>query len=89
MTTSVSILTCYIATSSLALNIEKEWGNIGMVIIEIQVLFLILVFLMILASEKLDKVQRWKKYILVAIDEVEKEIIEKAEVNKSEGNVRI
>lgn len=60
-----------------------------MVIIEIQVLFLILVFLMILASEKLDKVQRWKKYILVAIDEVEKEIIEKAEVNKSEGNVRI
>lgn len=44
---------------------------------------------MILASEKLDKVQRWKKYILVAIDEVEKEIIEKAEVNKSEGNVRI
>ena len=82
-------MTCYIATSSLALNIEKEWGNIGMVIIEIQVLFLILVFLMILASEKLDKVQRWKKYILVAIDEVEKEIIEKAEVNKSEGNVRI
>lgn len=60
-----------------------------MVIIEIQVFFLILVFLMILASEKLDKVQRWKKYILVAIDEVEKEIIEKAEVNKSEGNVRI
>lgn len=85
----ISILTWYIATSSLALNIEKEWGNIGMVIIEIQVFFLILVFLMILASEKLDKVQRWKKYILVAIDEVEKEIIEKAEVNKSEGNVRI
>lgn len=85
----ISILTWYIAISSLALNIEKEWGNIGMVIIEIQVLFLILVFLMILASEKLDKVQRWKKYILVAIDEVEKEIIEKAEVNKSEGNVRI
>ena len=70
----ISMLTCYIAVCSLALNIEKELGNIANVIGEIQILFLILSILMILTSEKLDKVQRWRKYILVAIDEVEKEI---------------
>ena len=40
---------------------------------------------MILASEKLDKIQRWRKYILVAIDEIEKEIRENAE-GETEGD---
>lgn len=74
----ISMLTCFIAAGSLALNIEKELGNIANAIVEIQILFLILYILMVLASEKLDKLQRWRKYILVAIDEIEKEIKENA-----------
>lgn len=75
----ISILMCFIATSSLVLNMEKEMGNTVLVVVEIQVFLAVLVFLMILASEKLDKIQRWRKYILVAIDEIEKEIRENAE----------
>ena len=74
----ISMLTCFIAAGSLGLNIEKELGNIANAIVEIQILFFILYILMVLASEKLDKVQRWRKYILVAIDEIEKEIKENA-----------
>ena len=80
----ISILMCFIATSSLVLNMEKEMGNTVLVVVEIQVFLAVLVFLMILASEKLDKIQRWRKYILVAIDEIEKEIRENAE-RETEG----
>ena len=79
-----SILMCFIATSSLVLNMEEEMGNTVLVVVEIQVFLAVLVFLMILASEKLDKIQRWRKYILVAIDEIEKEIRENAE-GETEG----
>ena len=68
----ISILMCFIATSSLVLNMEEEMGNTVLVVVEIQVFLAVLVFLMILASEKLDKIQRWRKYILVAIDERKK-----------------
>lgn len=80
----ISILMCFIATSSLVLNMEEEMGNTVLVVVEIQVFLAVLVFLMILASEKLDKIQRWRKYILVAIDEIEKEIRENAE-GETEG----
>ena len=81
----ISILMCFIATSSLVLNMEEEMGNTVLVVVEIQVFLAVLVFLMILASEKLDKIQRWRKYILVAIDEIEKEIRENAE-GETEGD---
>ena len=80
----ISILMCFIATSSLVLNMEEEMGNTVLVVVEIQVFLAVLVFLMILASEILDKIQRWRKYILVAIDEIEKEIRETAE-GETEG----
>ena len=80
----ISILMCFIATSSLVLNMEKEMRNTILVVVEIQVFLAVLVFLMILASEKLDKIQRWRKYILVAIDEIEKEIRENVE-GETEG----
>ena len=84
----ISILMCFIATSSLVLNMEEEMGNTVLVVVEIQVFLAVLVFLMILASEKLDKIQRWRKYILVAIDEIEKEISAEGETEGGQTPLR-